>query len=475
MKTQAAKDSSRHLDFAALDVFALVVSFALSYLIKFRDFGFVHSDSWMALFYIAALVNLVICLVSNPCSGIFRRPYYEEIVRALLLTFYNLLAVGIIFYVFKIGTAFSRQMILTMYGLYFLISLALRCLWKKLILSGRIKLYNAKKIPLFVIGTSENIGEIIENVSSGDFENYEIAGVCLVDGNGTAPEGTPAISGFDNAAQFLKSVSVEEVLVAVSPSIVSDEIYKSLISAGIGIHLNVENLLGFQTEDYGIGTVGVYNTLSVGLYSFTAGQVLYSAVKRLIDIILGVLGAVVLLPVTALIKLIYLISGDTAPIIYKQERVGKNGRTINIFKFRTMVPDADRILRDLLEDEKYKAEWEANQKLTNDPRITKVGRLLRKTSVDELPQILNVLKGEMSLVGPRPLVPGELEAHGGLKLYQMVKPGITGWWGCNGRSNINYRERLELEYYYVKNFSIYLDFLCVLRTALSVLRREGAE
>ena len=161
MKTQAAKDSSRHLDFAALDVFALVVSFALSYLIKFRDLGFFHSDSWMALFYIAALVNLVICLVSNPCSGIFRRPYYEEIVRALLLTFYNLLAVGIIFYVFKIGTVFSRQMILTMYGLYFLISLALRCLWKKLILSGRIKLYNAKKIPLFVIGSSANIAEII--------------------------------------------------------------------------------------------------------------------------------------------------------------------------------------------------------------------------------------------------------------------------------------------------------------------------
>ena len=140
-----------------------------------------------------------------------------------------------------------------------------------------------------------------------------------------------------------------------------------------------------------------------------------------------------------------------------------------------MVPDADRILRELLEDEKYKAEWEANQKLSDDPRITKTGRLLRKTSIDELPQIINVLKGEMSLVGPRPLVPGELEAHGGMKLYQQVKPGITGWWGCNGRSNINYRERLELEYYYVKNYSIYLDFLCVLRTVFSILKREGAE
>ena len=140
MKTTAAKDTSRHLDFALIDVFALVVSFALSYLIKFRDLGFINNGSWMALFYIAALVNLVICLVSNPYSGIFRRPYYEEIVRALLLTFYNLLAVGIIFYVFKIGTVFSRQMILTMYALYFLLSLSLKCLWKKLVLSGRVRL-----------------------------------------------------------------------------------------------------------------------------------------------------------------------------------------------------------------------------------------------------------------------------------------------------------------------------------------------
>ena len=308
----------------------------------------------------------------------------------------------------------------------------------------------------------------------GDFEKYEVAGAYLIDGGKTGLNIRTA-NGFDDILPFVKSNGVQEVLVAVSPSLVPDEIYKSLVTAGVGIHLSVENLLGFRTEDYGVDTVGVYNTLSVGLYSFTAGQTLYSAVKRVIDIVLGVLGAVVLMPVTVLVKLIYLITGDTAPIIYKQERVGKNGRTINIYKFRTMVPDADKILRDLLEDEKYKAEWEANQKLADDPRITKIGGFLRKTSIDELPQIINVLKGEMSLVGPRPLVPGELEAHGGMKLYQQVKPGITGWWGCNGRSNINYRERLELEYYYVKNYSIYLDFLCVLRTFWSVLKRNGAE
>ena len=104
-----------------------------------------------------------------------------------------------------------------------------------------------------------------------------------------------------------------------------------------------------------------------------------------------------------------------------------------------------------------------------------VGRVIRKTSIDEVPQFWNILKGDMSLVGPRPLVPGELEMHDGLTLYNKVKPGITGWWACNGRSNIGYRERLELEYYYVKNCSFYLDLLCIFRTMIAVLRKDGAK
>ena len=140
-----------------------------------------------------------------------------------------------------------------------------------------------------------------------------------------------------------------------------------------------------------------------------------------------------------------------------------------------MVPDADEILKELLKQENYRKEWEENQKFENDPRITKVGRFIRKTSIDELPQLLNVLVGDMSLVGPRPLVKNELEMHGGLKLYQKVNPGITGWWGCNGRSNIDYRERLELEYYYVKNCSLYLDILCIIRTFFAVLKKDGAK
>ena len=170
-----------------------------------------------------------------------------------------------------------------------------------------------------------------------------------------------------------------------------------------------------------------------------------------------------------------MITGDFKPIFYSQDRVGKDGRKISIVKFRSMVYDAEEKLDEMLKEENYQKEWNENQKFEDDPRITKVGKFIRKTSIDEMPQFINLVSGEMSLVGPRPLVEGELELHDGLKLYNKVKPGITGWWACNGRSNIEYRERLELEYYYVQNCSLLLDAICLLKTVFVVLKKEGAK
>ena len=146
-----------------------------------------------------------------------------------------------------------------------------------------------------------------------------------------------------------------------------------------------------------------------------------------------------------------------------------------LIKFRSMVWNAGDILEEMLKDPGYAKEWAENQKFEHDPRITRMGGFLRKTSLDEVPQFINVLKGDMSAIGPRPLVPGELEQHGGLQLYNQVKPGITGWWGCNGRSNTTYDERLELEYYYVKNCSLWMDALTVVKTAVVILKRDGAK
>lgn len=202
----------------------------------------------------------------------------------------------------------------------------------------------------------------------------------------------------------------------------------------------------------------------------------YLFVKRLFDIFCALIGMIILLPLAIFVKIIYMLTGDFKTIFYKQTRIGKNGKIFKLYKFRTMVPNADEVLKELLKKTKYKKEWDLNQKFENDPRITKMGKILRKTSLDEMPQFLNVLKNDMSLIGPRPLVPGELDSHkGNHEIYEAVKPGITSWWASHGRSATTYEERLNLEYYYVQNRSLLLDIKCVFATIKEVLMKTGAK
>ena len=202
---------------------------------------------------------------------------------------------------------------------------------------------------------------------------------------------------------------------------------------------------------------------------------MYNLTKRLFDIIFGLIGIIAMIPLSLIIKLLFICTGDNGNLMYRQRRIGKDGKIIRIYKYRTMVENADEQLEELLKDAQLKAEWEETEKLENDPRITKIGKWLRITSLDELPQCINVLLGDMSLVGPRPLIEGELEQHGGTRLYWEVKPGITGWWATHGRSDTDYQERLELEYYYIKNQSLKLDFICILKTIGVVLKEKGAK
>lgn len=205
-------------------------------------------------------------------------------------------------------------------------------------------------------------------------------------------------------------------------------------------------------------------------------KVCYQFTKRSFDIVCSLLGCLVLLPIALVVKVMYMISGDFNSIFYTQKRIGKDGKEFNFYKFRTMVPNADEVLKKLLKQKKYKKQWESHHKIDNDPRITKIGKILRKTSLDELPQLINVLKSDMSLIGPRPLVPGELDEHkGNHKIYESVKPGITGWWASHGRSALTYQERLKLEYYYVQNQSLTLDIKCMFATVMAVLKKTGAK
>lgn len=199
-------------------------------------------------------------------------------------------------------------------------------------------------------------------------------------------------------------------------------------------------------------------------------------VKRFIDILGGVVGALFIVPLAIIIYIANFISGDRGPVFYSHTRIGKDGKQFKMYKFRSMCMNADEKLKEILEnDEEKRKEWEENQKLEDDPRITKVGKFLRKTSLDEFPQFLNVLKGDMSLVGPRAVVEDEIDKFGVMKYKVLsVKPGITGYWAANGRSNTTYEERVNMEATYVDEFSVLLDIKLLFKTVVSVVKKEGA-
>lgn len=202
-----------------------------------------------------------------------------------------------------------------------------------------------------------------------------------------------------------------------------------------------------------------------------------SGTKRFIDIIGGVIGILTLIPLTIGIYIARkILKEDDGPIFYDQLRIGKNGKHFKIYKYRTMVVGADEKLKTYLEEnEEARKEFEANQKLKDDPRITKLGRFLRKTSLDEFPQFINVLKGDMSLVGPRPIVDREVPLFGdSMKVVHSVRPGITGYWAANGRSDTEYDERVAMERYYAENHSIKLDVKILIKTVESVVKKKGA-
>ena len=200
-------------------------------------------------------------------------------------------------------------------------------------------------------------------------------------------------------------------------------------------------------------------------------------IKRLFDIFVGLIGTLLLIPITIGIYIEKkILKEDNGPIFYDQLRIGKNGKYFKLYKYRSMIVGADEILKEYLKNnEEARIEFEENQKLKDDPRITKLGKFLRKTSLDEFPQFINILKGDMSLVGPRPIVDREVKLFGDkMKTVHSVRPGLTGYWAANGRSDTTYDQRVEMEAYYAENFSLLLDIKIILKTIKSVIKKEGA-
>lgn len=226
-----------------------------------------------------------------------------------------------------------------------------------------------------------------------------------------------------------------------------------------------------QLETSNIGDSSVSKP-STGEINYS-NRFFYSFFKRIIDIIGSIVGLVVLSPVFLILAIIIKLDSK-GPVIFAHKRLGYKGQIIKVFKFRSMVTNAEQLIESLPEDQKL--QFYRNFKLDNDPRITKIGHFLRKTSLDELPQLLNILKGDLTIVGPRPIVEKEIMMYGkyGKKLLS-VKPGLTGFWQVNGRSDTTYEERVQLDMEYIDKRNIFMDIAIIFKTFGAVFRERGAK
>ncbi len=211
--------------------------------------------------------------------------------------------------------------------------------------------------------------------------------------------------------------------------------------------------------------------------SFSLSKRMYFFIKRLFDILMSIIGIIAMIPIALIVKISYMLTGDFNSIFYKQKRIGKNGEEFNFYKFRSMVPNADEVLKELLKNDKRLAdEYKINKKLEHDPRVTKMGDILRKTSLDELPQVICIFKGNMSVIGNRPYLPREKKD---MKEYYAdivkTKPGLTGLWQVSGRSDITFEERLKIEQSYSNELSIKLDIKIFFKTFKVVFTHKGAK
>ncbi len=344
------------------------------------------------------------------------------------------------------------------------------------ILRGILIYINLWGEPVIIFGNGAQGKRFLKHLNR--YKKLGLRPVAIVNGNETEPDeiNIPILKGISwfqdmNYSEKLKNVSTAiiiytEVSESVSAAIAENKLgnFSRLIFIS-----GWEHLRGTWVQPIDFG----------GIMGLEIQQSLLNQreqfLKRFLDITLVLVGSIVILPfLLLLLGLVFLESGGKP--FYSHNRIGYQGKHFKLWKFRTMVPNADALLSSYLEDHpEMQAEWEATQKLRNDPRTTWFGKIIRQLSLDEIPQIWNVLKNEMSIVGPRPIVDSEIHKYqDNFKLYKQVKPGMTGLWQVLGRTDTSYSERIRLDEYYVRNWSIWMDFYIIVRTFWVLIRRKGA-
>lgn len=479
--TEITKLIARLLQFVCLiivDLFAFYLSLFIAWAFRseimpyfitdlpFLHFSYLHFISfwWIPVIFIA--------FFSFESLYMHNLPFWDEtrdIVKSVSHASITLLAIVTLG---KMGDIMSRLVLLNLWAVSVFIFPVFR-LW------GKKFLYHTGiwRERILVIGAGNAGRLVIEGLQREKHMGYEVIGLLDDDKDKTGKiiYGKKVFGGVGEFPELIKGLGVKTAIIAI-PSLPPEKL--SALTARVqsaipntmvipdlkGIALLNTDLFHLFVEE--IFLMNIRNNLKSATNRF---------IKRLFDIVCSILAMPVLFPAIGIIGLI--IRMETPGVaIYAHDRIGKNGRTFRCYKFRTMYKDAEEKLREMLESsETLRNEWEETWKLREDPRVTKIGRFLRRSSLDELPQIFNVMKGEMSLIGPRPYLPREkadIREH--IQVICSAKPGITGLWQVSGRSNTSYRYRVKLDTWYIMNWSMWLDIAIIFKTVRVILKAEGA-
>lgn len=400
-----------------------------------------------------------------------RRPFYKEVEQIFQAVFYGTAAIIFVLYVAR-SAAYTSRFFVGAFGILAFTFLVLQRYFIKNYLQRRQLL----QIPVIIIGAGRTAELLVKSLQNDPGMGYKIVG--LLEDNKVEKgllEKYHVLGGFADAENVIKKTKVKNVFIA-APGL-DDSVLGMLIYRIQPLVENIQlitNLVGVPIGSAEVESIFNEKLLILRLKNNLA-RTLNRYIKTVLDYLLTIAGILVIWPLLLFIA-IWIYLDSPGKIIFKHMRVGKGGKLFSCYKFRSMYINAQEKLNEMLaKDPAIREEWERDFKLKNDPRITKSGAFLRKTSLDELPQIFNVLRGEMSLVGPRPIVEEELTRYGEfVQDYLMVKPGITGMWQVNGRSDTTYEERVQMDVWYVRNWSVWLDVMLLWRTIKAVFTGKGA-
>lgn len=452
------------------DISAAFLAAFLTYGLTMRSWA-VYADGDLKKMVLLQFILVISALVyfSNKGHYSWRNPWWQQ-VRQALRTCFILTSVSLLVHLFTVSELKHFGWVIFFWGCWAFALLTLRQVGRSILIS-----LAHWDIPTILVGGSVNLIETIYALKSESYLRYNIKQVILTD---YSPETIQHLENEHGGLNIIPTLSHIDTysMVILCPDEFSDHFVKEIVykvrSSGARFAI-VPPTNGFSL--YGLQTQFFFGHKIVLLESKVRLQTLSDKVLKFMTDRVGAFFALLLLsPVFIILAL--RVRKDGGPAFYSQLRIGKNGKQFKCWKFRSMIVNsAEALKQHLAENPEAAAEYERDFKLKDDPRITPVGHLLRKSSLDEIPQFYNVLKGDMSLVGPRPIV--EKETHyyeDKLSYYLSVRPGITGLWQVSGRNDISYTKRVELDVWYVENWSLWNDIVIFLETIYVVLARKGA-